>query len=148
MQTIQSIAKRIKQLCDKKGISVHKMLTESEAGARTYHNMLAGSYPSTDKTAKIASYLNCSVDYLLGMTENPNPDGKLTEDEKALLSAYRNNPDMQDAVKRLLNIDSSKLRQPAVSANILPFDNEPEENAEYFAAFQPNVPDFTDENDE
>ncbi len=71
MQSIQSTAKRIKELCDMKGISINKMLIESGAGARTYHNMLAGSYPSMDKAAKIADYLDCSIDYLLGRTDVP-----------------------------------------------------------------------------
>ena len=72
MYDLQTTAKRIKELCDKHGISINKMLTESGAGARTYHNILAGSHPSTDKASKIADYLNCSVDYLLGRTNVPD----------------------------------------------------------------------------
>lgn len=71
MQSIQSVAIRIKNLCDKQGISVNKMLIDSGAGARTYHNMLAGSYPSADKVAKIADFFDVSVDYLLGRTDVP-----------------------------------------------------------------------------
>lgn len=71
MQSIQSTADLIKSLCDKKGVSVNKMLIDSGAGARTYYNMLAGSFPSTDKIAKIADYFKVSVDYLLGRTEYP-----------------------------------------------------------------------------
>lgn len=69
MNTLHGMAFRIKTLCDEKGISINKMLVESEAGARTYHNMLSGSFPSSDKLAKIANYLGCSVDYLLGRTD-------------------------------------------------------------------------------
>ncbi len=32
-----------------------------------------GSVPNGDTLAKIADYLNCSVDYLLGRTNNPTP---------------------------------------------------------------------------
>lgn len=71
MKPIQFTAERIKQLCDKQGVSINKMLIESGAGARTYHNMVAGSYPSTDKAEKIAEYFGCSVDYLLGRTDVP-----------------------------------------------------------------------------
>ena len=59
------IAERIKQLCDMHEISLNKMLTDSGAGARLYHNVLRGSYPSIDKFIKIAEYFGCSVDYLL-----------------------------------------------------------------------------------
>ena len=56
MYDLQTTAKRIKELCDEHGISINKMLTESGAGARTYHNILAGSHPSTDKATKIADF--------------------------------------------------------------------------------------------
>lgn len=69
MYNLQTIANRLKELCDKKGVSVNKMLTESGAGARTYYNILAGSHPSIDKISKIADYLDCSTDYLLGRTD-------------------------------------------------------------------------------
>ena len=66
MNSLQIIAERIKRICDNRGITINKMLSESLAGERTYHNMLSGSYPSIDKIDKIATYLNCSIDYLLG----------------------------------------------------------------------------------
>ncbi len=72
MYDLQIAATRIKQLCVKHNISINKMLTESGAGARTYHNIMAGSHPSTDKASKIADYFNVSVDYLLGRTNNPD----------------------------------------------------------------------------
>lgn len=34
-----------------------------------------GSMPKSDNLAKIADFLNCSVDYLLGRTDNPNIGG-------------------------------------------------------------------------
>ena len=71
MSNLQITADRIKLLCDKVGISVNKMLVDSTAGARTYHNILAGSHPSSDKLAKIADYFNVSTDYLLGLTDDP-----------------------------------------------------------------------------
>ncbi len=66
------IAERIKQMCDKQGVSINKMLIDSGAGARLYHNVLRGSYPSVDKLAKIADYFECSIDYLVGRSQNLN----------------------------------------------------------------------------
>ena len=71
LRTVEEVASIIKDLCDEKNISINKMLVESGAGARTYYNMIAGSYPSVDKISKIADYLDCSIDYLLGRTNNP-----------------------------------------------------------------------------
>ena len=68
LRTTEEMASIIKKLCDAKNISINKMLAESGAGARTYHNMIAGSYPSIDKIAKIANFLDCSVDYILGLS--------------------------------------------------------------------------------
>lgn len=72
MDSIQISIQRIKELCDKNNLSINEMLTKSNAGARTYHNMKAGSSPSADKIQKIADFFSVSVDYLLGRTDNPN----------------------------------------------------------------------------
>lgn len=64
-----ALAANIKCLCDKKNVSINKMLTESGAGARLYYNLLSGSYPSIDKIIKIADYFGCSIDYLVGRSE-------------------------------------------------------------------------------
>lgn len=66
MDFLQNLANQIKFLCDINGISVNKMLSECDAGERTYHNIKAGSAPSIDKIYKIAKYFNVSVDFLLG----------------------------------------------------------------------------------
>lgn len=89
MYNLQITAKRIKELCDKHNISVNKMLTESGAGARTYHNILAGSHPSTDKASKIADYLDCSVDYLLGRTDNPEINRYYNEGSEYEIAAFK-----------------------------------------------------------
>lgn len=59
-----------------------------------------GSTPKSENLAKIADYLDCSVDYLLGRTDNvgtaPSP----------LISAYNNAPDeIKAAVRKLLDMD-------------------------------------------
>lgn len=71
MYNLQTVAVRIKELCENNNISINKMLTVSGAGARLYFNMLAGSHPSTDKITKIADYFEVSTDYLLCRTDNP-----------------------------------------------------------------------------
>ena len=110
MNNLQCMASRIKALCDEKRISINKMLTESQAGARTYHNMLSGSFPSADKLDKLANYLGVTTDYLLGRTDSPHPTNitndinkqnnaktvsiqtALSTEEKELIESFRSFP--------------------------------------------------------
>lgn len=65
------IAKKIKILVKSKNISLKDMFSSIGLGQNTMAN-LKTSMPKADNLAKIADYLNCSVDYLLGRTDNPN----------------------------------------------------------------------------
>jgi transcriptional regulator with XRE-family HTH domain len=49
------------------------------------------SKPSSDILTKIATFLNVSTDYLLGLTDNPKGyiEVELTPDEQKVLAAYR-----------------------------------------------------------
>lgn len=72
MDYIEIITKNIKKMCDVKNISPHMLGKESGVGKDIITNMNKGSLPSCDKLAKIADYLDISVDYLLGRTDEPN----------------------------------------------------------------------------
>ena len=56
----------------------------------------------------LAKYYGVSIDYLAGITDDPQPNTKtkkaLTAKQLALLEAYDKNKEMQAAVDRLLNI--------------------------------------------
>ena len=76
---------------------------------------LKTSMPKADSLAKIADYLDCSLDFLMGRSESSNniispQKEQLTEQEKKLLSAYRQNPTMQEAVNKLLGIEEQPMR--------------------------------------
>lgn len=62
------IADRIRLIAKSKNIVVSKMLNEIGLGRNAMAN-LKTSMPKSDSLAKIADYLDCSVDYLLGRTE-------------------------------------------------------------------------------
>ena len=64
------IAERIKQMAKTKNVSVKKLLIDIGMGFNTMSNMKT-SMPKADNLAKIADYLDCSVDYLLGRTDKP-----------------------------------------------------------------------------
>lgn len=71
MYSSQEVAERIRTLTRKRNISVKQLLEEVQLGTNTMSNMKT-SMPKADNLAKIADYLNCSVDYLLGRTDNPD----------------------------------------------------------------------------
>lgn len=70
MYESNKIAERIKDLARERGVSVRQMLSDVGLGFNTMANM-RNSVPKSDNLAKIADYLSCSVDYLLGRTDNP-----------------------------------------------------------------------------
>lgn len=68
------VSEKIKRRLKEFGITAEEMLSELGMGKRTLQNYKA-SMPKADNLAKIADYLNCSVDYLLGRTDNPTVSG-------------------------------------------------------------------------
>lgn len=67
-----NVANRIKMLAKSKSISLKQMLEECGIGSNAMSHLLHGKAMAFDSLAKIADYLDCSVDYLLGRTDNPN----------------------------------------------------------------------------
>ena len=65
------IAKRIKIYAKANNISLKELLIACNLGSNTFSHMLHGRSLAFDSLAYIADYLNCSVDYLLGRTDNP-----------------------------------------------------------------------------
>lgn len=66
-----NIAETIKQRAKQKGIVIKDMLTALNLGSNTMSNMRHNRMIAADSLARIADYLDCSVDYLLGRTDKP-----------------------------------------------------------------------------
>lgn len=64
------IAERIKFVAKQKQKTISTMLESIGLGRNAMAN-LKTSMPKADNIAKIADYLDCSVDYLLGRTDSP-----------------------------------------------------------------------------
>ena len=71
MYNSQEIAQRIKSTAKSKSINLKTMLSECGLGINAISQMAKGNDMLSKNLAKIASYLDCSVDYLLGRTDNP-----------------------------------------------------------------------------
>ncbi len=61
---------RIKSYADSNGIEYSQMWDALGMGQNTMQN-LKTSVPKSNTLARIADYLDCSVDYLLGRTDDP-----------------------------------------------------------------------------
>lgn len=70
MYVSQEIANRIKATAKSKGISLKDMLSECELGINLISHLANGQAITYINFAKIADRLDCSVDYLLGRTDN------------------------------------------------------------------------------
>lgn len=72
MYTAQITKERIKGLCKIQKISMEQMLSELNLGVNAVRQITDTKGMSSVSLYKIADYLNVSVDYLLGRTDNPN----------------------------------------------------------------------------
>ena len=72
MYTAQKTIERIQSLIKDKGLTQKLVLSECGISENTVKRMTDNKGISSFYLAKIADYLTCSVDYLLGRTDNPN----------------------------------------------------------------------------
>lgn len=71
MYIAQTTKNRIKQLCKDKKVNMETLLLECSLGANAIRQINDTKGMASFSLAKIADYLDCSVDYLLGRTDNP-----------------------------------------------------------------------------
>lgn len=71
MYVTQDIASRIKLAAKSKKIAMKQMLSDCELNINAVSEFSKGKHLSCISLARIADYLDCSVDYLLGRTDNP-----------------------------------------------------------------------------
>ena len=71
MYITQDIANRIKSRLKMQHINTKNMLAELGLGINAISELAKGKQMSCVSLARIADYLDCSVDYLLGRTDNP-----------------------------------------------------------------------------
>ena len=111
----EEIIARIKKLCQAHGVSVNKAEIESGAGKSIVSGLRRGSIPSASRLGALAAYLDTSVDYLLGNTEDEAPQPKeidcsdhleklLSELEEKHEGLMFDGQPMDDETRRLLAI--------------------------------------------
>ncbi len=77
MYNLQLIENRIMSIAKAKGLSKNKLLINANLSKSVFDNMKKGQIPSVDKIHTLADYLDCSVDYLLGRTDESSLSGNV-----------------------------------------------------------------------
>lgn len=88
------LSHRLRQIREKQGISQRELGRVSGLGVNQINRYENGTSTPTIETLKaIASQLNISTDYLLGLSDDPKndlPSIQIKPDERELLDTYRN----------------------------------------------------------
>ena len=104
MYIAQILKDRIKAMCKYQNVSMEQMLSACNLGVNAIRQISDSKGMSSFSLARIADYLNCSVDYLLGRTDKQNSSPanaeELSNDEIELIQNYRNlNDEGQEKVR-------------------------------------------------
>lgn len=84
-----AIADNIKLQAKSQGIQLKDMLTDLDLGRNTLSNLRTGRMIAADSLARIADYLDCSMDFLMGRTVDPAVQRmELTDDERQKVTDY------------------------------------------------------------
>lgn len=134
------IARKIKDLAKEKEITIKDMLLEIKLNKNSINTLSNGSMIQCDSLAKIADYLDCSVDFLLGRTPQKKysiNSSTLNLNEQIILNTFRQLSllDQHAAIKHLqflLSESSNKQSTPtnttAIAARNSTSDTPPEIN--------------------
>ena len=71
MDTMQ-FAQKIKDRCKKKGYTITEVLENCQINRNFMYDLKRQRIPSVESFLKIADFLDCSIDYLIGRTDNPD----------------------------------------------------------------------------
>jgi transcriptional regulator with XRE-family HTH domain len=103
---------RLKSYRLKRHLTQEQLALELETDKKQINRWENGeSDPSAGRLADLSRVLNISVDYLLGISDNPSPETKLsnmTEDEIEVISAMRKG----DKIEAISIIVNSEKRPP------------------------------------
>lgn len=107
-EVIKLIGKTLQNLLDEKGINVNELSKMIDVSNQTLYSIIKRDNMKIDFEVllKICKALNVSVEYFYSdYTNTMQTQFLLDEQEKELVIAYRNKPEMQEAVNTLLGIN-------------------------------------------
>ena len=65
-------AQRIKDRCNEKGYTIKEVLVNCQLSRNLLYQIKINQLPSIKIVERLAEYLDCSIDYLIGRTNNPD----------------------------------------------------------------------------
>lgn len=113
-----SLFEKIKELCQKRGISINS-LEETLGYSRNTIYSMKSKKPNAERLQEIADYFNVSADYLLGRTDNPRiaSDASIIDtdpiEEQTLVMFRKETEDMSDDEKERFNKALSRMMKTA-----------------------------------
>lgn len=95
------------EILEREGITQRQLSEATKISTGNISDWKSGkSAPKPEAISKIACFLNCSTDYLLGrMTAPEQPMQFQTTKEQQLIAAYKAHPELQPAIDKLLGIE-------------------------------------------
>lgn len=76
MYDLNILLERISKLCETNSLSINQMLKLASLSPSVVDNIKRGRIPSIDKIQTIATFFDCSIDYIVGRTEEPTLNSK------------------------------------------------------------------------
>lgn len=105
MKSSQNLAETIETLAKENGISVSSLLQELEMNKNALFTMKKSGYlPRVESLCKFADYFQCSLDYLVGRTDEPQPVGR-----EFTKTADKETIEIAEMIKNLSLIERSKV---------------------------------------
>lgn len=97
------------EILEREGITQRQLSEATKISAGNISDWKSGkSAPKPEAISKIACFLNCSTDYLLGRTAaSEQPMQFQTTKEQQILEAYKAHPELQPAIDKLLGIEEA-----------------------------------------
>ena len=77
MYDLNILLERISKLCEKNSLSIDHVLKLASLAPSVVDNIKRGRIPSIDKIQAIATFFDCSIDYIVGRTEEPKLNSKV-----------------------------------------------------------------------
>lgn len=115
------IASKIKYVCKNKGLTITSVLSECNISKSFIYDLeRRAASPSCEKVSRIADYLDCSVDYLLGRTDIAERQHLTSAEalvtvnstENVLLSNFRDmNTAGQDYILQTIDMAKDKYKK-------------------------------------
>ena len=125
MYTAQTTINRIQSLIKEKGLTQKSVLLDCGINENTLKRMTDNKGISSFYLAKIADYLDCSVDYLLGSTDTPQVSqnnvihtGDITGNHNANINS-KDNSDTQELLELIKSLPLVKRAVAIILINDL-----------------------------